>query len=69
MHLLQPKHIKLKDDEVEKLTKELNISPVQLPKIKINDLSLPEGCKVGDIIKIERKDESEIENYYRVIVV
>ena len=69
MHILQPKHIKLKEDEVEKLSKELNISPVQLPKIKINDPTLPEGCKVGDIIRIERKDESETETYYRVIVV
>lgn len=69
MHILQPKHIKLKEDEVEKLSKELNISPVQLPKIKINDPTLPEGCKVGDFIKIERKDESEIEDYYRVVVV
>ncbi|MEK6873099.1 MAG: DNA-directed RNA polymerase subunit RpoH/Rpb5 C-terminal domain-containing protein [Nanoarchaeota archaeon] len=69
MHILQPKHIKLKENEVEKLTKELNISPVQLPKIKINDSALPEDCKIGDIIRIERKDESETENYYRVIVV
>lgn len=69
MHIFQPKHIKLKENEVEKLTKELNISPVQLPKIKINDSALPEGCKIGDIIRIERKDGSEIENYYRVIVV
>ena len=69
MHILQPKHIKLKENEVEKLTKELNISLVQLPKIKINDSALPEGCKIGDVIRIERKDESETENYYRVIVV
>ena len=57
MHILQPKHIKLKSDEVEKLLTDLNISLSQLPKIKINDPALPEGCNVSDLIKIEDKQE------------
>ena len=70
MHTLQPQHIKLKDEEVEKLISGLNISKVQLPKIKIDDIALPEDCKVGDVIKIERKDESgNVNSYYRVVTI
>ena len=70
MHILQPQHIKLKDEEVEKLISGLNISKIQLPKIKIDDIALPEDCKVGDVIKIERKDESgNVNSYYRVVTI
>lgn len=70
MHTLQPQHIKLKDEEVEKLISGLNISKIQLPKIKIDDIALPEDCKVGDVIKIERKDESgNVNSYYRVVTI
>ena len=70
MHTLQPQHIKLKDEEVEKLISGLNISKVQLPKIKIDDIALPEDCKVGDVIKIEREDESgNVNSYYRVVTI
>ena len=70
MHILQPQHIKLKDEEVEKLISGLNISKIQLPKIKIDDIALPEDCKVGDVIKIERKDESgNVNLYYRVVTI
>ncbi len=71
MHVLEPKQIKLNPEEFEKLIKELNISPVQLPKIRINDVILPEGCDVGDIVKIERKDEEtgKVFAYYRVVSV
>ena len=53
MHVLEPQHTKLKPEEVEKLLKELNISLAQLPKIKITDPSLPQGCEISDVIKIE----------------
>ena len=68
MHILQPKHIKLKEKEVEELVKQFNISRSQLPKIFSDDSALPEGSEVGDIIKIERKDGDEIVVYYRVVV-
>ncbi|MEK6878718.1 MAG: DNA-directed RNA polymerase subunit RpoH/Rpb5 C-terminal domain-containing protein [Nanoarchaeota archaeon] len=68
MHILQPKHSKLKEDEVEKLLQKYNISKSQLPKISIEDPAIPEGCKIGDIIKIERKDGDEMFSYYRVVV-
>ena len=68
MHILQPKHLKLKEDEVERLLKGFNISKSQLPKISLDDPALPEGCKVGDVIKIEREDKDEKFEYFRVIV-
>lgn len=79
MHILQPKHSKLKPEETSKLLNELNCSISQLPKIKITDPALPENVKFGDVIKIERKDEQLLEKvgktnenkinvYYRVVV-
>jgi len=70
MHILQPKHSKLKPDEVTKLVDHLNISLAQLPKIKINDTALPENTEVGDVIKIERKmSDGKTAIYYRVVTV
>lgn len=68
MHILQPKHTKLSEKEATELLDQLNISKAQLPKILANDSGLPEGCIVGDIIKIERKEDSEVNIYYRVVV-
>jgi len=67
MHILQPKHTKLKEDEIKKLLDKYNISISQLPKIKFNDPSVPEGCEKGEILKIERKDGEKIHLYYRVV--
>lgn len=68
MHILQPKHSKLKPEEAKKLLSELNISISQLPKIKAEDPAIPEGCQIGEIIKIERKTEEKTTAYYRVII-
>lgn len=68
MHILQPKHSKLNEKESELLLTKLNLSRSQLPKILSTDPALPENCKAGDIIKIERKDEDNVFVYYRVIV-
>lgn len=70
MHELEPKHSKLKPEEVDKLVSDLNVSLVQLPKIKVDDLGLPKDSKVGDVIKIERmNEEGETVVYYRVVSV
>ena len=67
MHALQPKHTKLNSDEVEKVLAEFNIALAQLPKISKKDPALPEGCKTGDVLKIDRKgDLAEV--YYRVVI-
>ncbi len=68
MHILQPKHIKLKPEEVKKLLERYNISLSQLPIIKLGDPGLPEGTNKGDVLKIERKDDEKINVYYRVVV-
>lgn len=68
MHILQPKHIKLDEKESQKLLSELNVSKAQLPKILSTDPMLPEGCIIGDVIKIERKDGDITEIYFRVVV-
>lgn len=68
MHILQPKHIKLKDSEVKELLSNLNITTLQLPRIKSDDPALPEGSQAGDIIKIERKSDDKKTVYYRVVV-
>ena len=68
MHILQPKHSKISEKESEELLSKLNISKSQLPKILLTDPSLPEGCIVGDIIKIERREEDKVNIYFRVVV-
>jgi len=68
MHILQPKHCKLKKEEVSKLLEKYNISLTQLPKIKFGDPSLPENCEIGEIVRIERKVKGEIKEYFRVVI-
>lgn len=68
MHFLQPKHNKLNAKDSEQLLNELNISKAQIPKILSSDPALPEGCVVGDLIKIERKEKDKVNVYYRVVV-
>lgn len=64
MHALQPKHEKMKPEEVEKLLAKLNIALSQLPKISKKDAALPVECKTGDVVKISRSDGL----YYRVVI-
>ena len=68
MHILQPKHTKLKPEEVKIILDKLNINMFQLPKINKKDPFLPEESNVGDIIKIERKVKDKKVVYYRVVV-
>ena len=68
MHILQPKHSKLNEKEIEELLGKLNISKAQLPKILSTDPGLPEECEVGDIIKIERKEGDKVNLYFRAVV-
>lgn len=68
MHILQPKHSKLSEKESKELLEKLNVSKSQIPKIFANDPALPEGCVVGDMIKIERKEGENTYVYYRVVI-
>ncbi len=68
MHIFQPKHSKLKPEEVSQLLNKFNISRSQLPRIKKGDAALPLDVEAGDVIKVERKSERGKEEYYRVVV-
>ncbi|HLC54334.1 MAG TPA: DNA-directed RNA polymerase subunit RpoH/Rpb5 C-terminal domain-containing protein [Candidatus Nanoarchaeia archaeon] len=68
MHVLQPKHTKLKNEELKNLIEKYNISVSQLPKIKSTDPCLPEGCLRGEVVKIEREVEGKTRLYYRVVI-
>jgi DNA-directed RNA polymerase subunit H (RpoH/RPB5) len=68
MHVLQPKHTKLSEKEAQELLEKLNVAKVQMPKILSSDPSLPEGCAVGDIIKIDREDNGKVYAYFRVVI-
>ena len=67
MHILQPKHTRLKQEELKKLLASYNISVAQLPKIKHDDPVLPEGFHPGEVVKIERKEGDKTNTYYRVV--
>ncbi|MEK6792199.1 MAG: DNA-directed RNA polymerase subunit RpoH/Rpb5 C-terminal domain-containing protein [Nanoarchaeota archaeon] len=67
MHALQPKQTKLKSDEVKQIIDKYNISVSQLPKIKLTDPGLPEGCVIGEVIEIERKFRDKTRSYFRVV--
>lgn len=64
MHILQSKHSKLSEKDTNDLLGKLNISKSQLPKILSADPALPEGCEIGDVIKIERKEGA----FFRVVI-
>ncbi len=69
MHILQPKHTKLKQEEVVKLLIKYNISLAQLPKISKEDASIFDlNPQLGEVVKIERKTEEGSEDYFRVVV-
>jgi DNA-directed RNA polymerase I, II, and III subunit RPABC1 len=69
MHILQPKHSKLKQDDVKKLLVKYNISLAQLPKISKEDAAVVTlGVETGDVVKIERKNDNGEEEYFRVVV-
>ena len=67
MHILRPKHTKLKTDEVKNTLDRYNISLTQLPKIKITDPAVPEGGERGEIVKIEREVDGKMRTYFRVV--
>ena len=73
MHILQPKHSKLKKEEVEKLLKKFNIALSQLPKISMKDFQIAEESELnklnkGDVLKFERSNEGEVQEYFRVVI-
>jgi DNA-directed RNA polymerase subunit H (RpoH/RPB5) len=39
-----------------------------LPKILSTDTALPEGCSIGEMIKVQRKEEDNVFISYRVVI-
>ena len=70
MHILQPKHIKLNEDEKNKILSEHNISIAQIPIIKHTDSAIQNlDVNKGDLIKILRKVPEKYDyTYFRVVV-
>ncbi len=69
MHVFQPKHSKLKKEEISELLENYNISLTQLPKIKQEDQAIIDlKLEIGDIVKVERKEGGKINTYFRVVV-
>jgi len=70
-HILVPPHIKLGEEEKEKILKKYNATEKELPKIKKNDPAIKDlNVKEGDVIEIKRKvlTTGEEYSYYRVVV-
>ena len=69
-HILVPKHIKVSDAEKKRLIEQYNISDDKLPKIRSDDPAVQNlDVKIGDLIKIIRKDPITGESvFYRVVV-
>ena len=67
MHVLQPKHSKLREEEARLILKKFNITKSQLPRMDKTDpaISSIKDIKSGNIIKIERKDCKN--PYFRVV--
>lgn len=68
MHILQPKHVKLKPEEVKKLLEKYNISISQLPMIKVSDSALRGECVRGDVVRIERREGDKTITVFRVVI-
>lgn len=68
MHTLQPKITQMSEKDTEKLLEDFNISKSQLPSILSKDPCVPEGCKKGDVLKIERKEGDKVNLYFRVVL-
>ncbi len=68
-HSIVPKHEILDDVGAKAVLMEYGIDRSKLPKILKGDPALPDGAKVGDVVKITRKSQTAGNSlYYRVVV-
>ena len=69
-HKLVPEHIKLKDEEKQKVMDNLGIIENQFPKIFLSDPAIQKlKPEVGNIIKIKRESPTTVKStFYRVVV-
>jgi len=69
-HSLVPEHIKLTEEEAKKVLEEFNVTKDEIPKILMSDPAIQHlEPKYGDIIKILRKSQTNLQSiFYRVVV-
>lgn len=68
-HSFVPAHEILDENGAKAVLVEYCVDRSKLPKIRKNDPALPEGAKIGDIIKITRNSPTAgVALYYRVVV-
>lgn len=68
-HFLVPKHEILAKSREEEILSSFGIKRENLPRIKASDPQVKElGAKLGDIIRITRKDSSKENLYYRIVI-
>jgi len=54
-HRLVPKHTVLTEERKQEILDQYNISPGQLPRIRLSDPAVKQiAAKVGDVVEIER---------------
>ena len=72
LNKLVPKHVLLKESEIEEKLKPLNVVREQLPKILLKDpalKALDEEAKPHDVVEVHRLSESAGTNLaYRLVV-
>lgn len=69
LHFLVPSHEILGEDGVKAMLMKYGIDRSKLPKILKSDAALPQGAKIGDVIKITRNSATAgISIYYRVVI-
>lgn len=69
-HMLVPKHVKITQEELNKVLDHYNITVDQLPQIHLKDPAIEKlEPQLGDVIKIIRKSPTTGETaFYRVVV-
>ena len=68
-HSIVPKHEILEEKATKEILMTYGVDRSKLPKIKKTDPALPEGAKIGDVIKITRDSATAgVSLYYRVVV-
>ena len=68
-HILNPKMDILPENEKEKVLKKFSVNEDQLPVMRHNDpAAVALGAKPGDLIRVNRKEETGEYTSYRIVV-
>lgn len=68
-HVLIPEHELLDEAQTKEVLMKYGVGRSKLPKILKGDPALPEGAKIGDVVKITRKSATAgVSLYYRVVI-